>query len=433
MEGEGYMIINTKPSKAITQYLNKNKIVNSNILGVIENEPEAEIYVDNEASPNIVLVRYEYFNYIYTEEDELLEEMLENLFKDGFYGFSGVYRPLAEKIRKRYCLTWESRCALHYLPEENLDLNLIKNPVKAIDIEDAKVVDEFYTYRYPGSIEKIKKDILNRPSSAVYVNEDVASWVLIHNDNSMGIMYTKEEYRKRGYAVDASIDLASKIISQGKVPFLQIVESNTMSPTLAAKCKFIKQGNADWFGIIAGIPQELIEANNKSKTNHLKTLEEFNYIVEEKLSSMYLPMYCFKDEYEKVQNFSITKVTDLEMIKIWCETFMAGIDLKDDRKESFREVLYRAVSNSENGYTLYMGILNGKPVATTAFHKLDDEVLGLYFTAVNGADSRNEIRKATIIEALKSEKNNYLEFVVTQSPEEYAGMLTKMGFVHSHY
>ena len=426
------MIIKTKPSKAIFDFLNENKIVNLNIIGVIENEPEAEIYVDNEESPNIVLVRSEYFNYVYTEKDELLDEMLENLFKDGFYGFSGVYRPLAEKIRKRYIISWESRCALYYLPEENLDLSLIKNPVKAINMEDAAVVDEFYTYRHPGSIEIIKKDILNRPSSAVYVNGDIASWVLVHKDNSMGIMYTKEEYRKKGYAIDVSIDLVSKIISEGKIPFLQIVNNNTMSPGLAAKCNFVKHGYADWFGIIAGQPKELMEAIDNSKINHLKSLEDFNYIKDEKTHSMYLPMYCFEEEYEEIQDFSLVKAIDAENINIWCEALIEGIDLKEEEKECFREIAYRATSNTDNGYTLYMGMLKGKPVSTIAFHKLDDEVKGLYFVTVKDEVSGCEIRRATIIEALKIERNDQLEFVVTQSPKTDVGIMEKIGFVQSH-
>lgn len=426
------MIIKTKASNAITEYLNKNKIVNLNIIGVIENEPDAEIYVDNESSPNIVLVRYEYFNYVYTENDELLDEMFENLFKEGFYGFSGVYRPLAEKIRNKFPVTWESRCSLHYTPEEKLDLSLIKNPVKDIDIEDAKVIDDFYTFRHPGSIEKIKKDIINRPSSAVYVNDDIASWVLVHNDNSMGIMYTKQEHRRKGYAVDVSVDLVSKIINLGKTPFIQIVESNTMSPDLATQCNFVKHGYSDWFGIIAGLPQELIDANNNSRTNQLKTIENFEYMKDQKLNYMYLNMYCFKDEYEKNKDFSIIKVANMEMTNIWCKTFIDAIDLNKEEKGSFRETVYRAVSNSENGYTLYIGMLSGKPVSTTAFHKFDDDVQGLYFTAVKSEISRNEIRMATIIEAIKSEKNDALEFVVIQDSKERVKMLEKMGFIRSH-
>lgn len=432
MEGEGNMIVKTKPSDAIIEYLNKNLIVNLNIIGIIENEPNAQIYVDNEKSPNIVLVRYEYFNYVYTEDDKLLEEMLENLFKDNFYGFSGIHRPLAEKIRKRYSVNWESRCALYSLPKNKLDLSLIKNPVRNIDLVDAKIIDEFYTYRHPGSIEKIKKDIINRPSSAVYVNEDIASWVLVHNDNSMGIMYTKEEYRKKGYAVDVSIDLASKIINLGKIPFIQIVKGNTMSPNLAAKCNFVKHGYSDWFGIIAGLPQELIDVNKNSKIKQLKTIGNFEYINNQKLDCMYLCMYSFNYKYEKIQDFNIVKALDSEMINIWCETFIEGIDLNEETKKSFRETVYRAVSNSENGYTLYIGMLNDKPVATTAFHKFDDEVLGLYFTAVKAEDSGNKIRIATIIEALECEKNDILEFIVIQSTEEYVEMLAKIGFVHSN-
>ena len=35
-----------------------------------------------------------------------------------------------------------------------------------------------------------------------------------------------------------------------KIPFLQIVSSNPMSPGLARKTGFVKKGQADWFGII---------------------------------------------------------------------------------------------------------------------------------------------------------------------------------------
>lgn len=252
------MIIKTKSSDAIMEYLNKNKIINLNIMGVIENEPDAEIYVDNEQAPNGVLVRYGYFNYVYTEDDEFLDKILNSLFKDNHYGFAGLHRPLADKIKKRYEITWDNRCYLYYLPKDKLDLSLIKNPVNSIDIKDAETIDEFYTYRGSESIYKIKKDILSRPSSAVYVDGDIASWVLVHSDNSMGIMYTKDKYRKKGYAVDVSIDLASKIINLGKIPFLNIVESNTMSPLLAEKCGFVKYGYSDWFGIIAGTPEEHI-------------------------------------------------------------------------------------------------------------------------------------------------------------------------------
>jgi len=428
------MIVKTKPSQAIIEYLNQNKIINSNIIGVIENEPGAEIYVDNEEVSRGVLVRYEYFNYIYTEEDEFLDEVLKTLFKDNFYGFSGVYRPIAQKIRERYLVTWESRCSLHYLPKENLDLNLIKNPVESINIKDAELVDKFYTYRHPGSLEQIKKDISHRPSSAIYSNGDIASWVLVHNDNSMGIMFTKEEYRKMNYAVDVSMDLALKITKQGKLPFLQINEANNMSPGLASKCGFVKYGYSDWFGIIEGTPNDLIDSNNQSRNNHIKAIEGFRYIDEKELNCMYLPSHIFNSEYEKIEGFTIQKITDNEMIDIWCQTFIDALEIRENKRNTIKDLVYSAVSKIENGYTLYNGVLNGEIVSTTSFSKLDNDVLGLYFSAVKPTMRRKGIGRATVIEALKNAtKNNDIEFILLQSPDKYVDMFKTIGFVHSHY
>lgn len=428
------MIVKTKPSEAIIQYLNQNKIINLNIIGVIENEPQAEIYVDEEEVSRGVLVRHEYFNYIYTEEDEFLDEALTTLFKDNFYGFSGVYRPLAEKIKARYLVAWESRCSLHYLPNENLDLSLVKNPVVSIDMKDAELVDKFYTYRNPDSLVKIKKDISHRPSSAIYVNGDIASWVLIHNDNSMGIMFTKEDYRKKNYAVDTTIDLALKITKLGKIPFLQINEANNMSPSLAAKCGFIKYGYSDWFGIIAGTPTDLIDENNKSRSNHIKALKGFRYTDDKRLNYMYLPPYLFNYEYEKIQGFTIEKITNSEMIDIWSGIFIAALEIDESKKSTFKDIIYNAVSNTENDYTLYNGILNGEIVSTIAFSKLENDCLGLYFWAVKPSVRGRGIGRATAIEALKiATKNDNLEFVLLQSPDKYVDMFKTIGFVHSHY
>ncbi|MGH4122065.1 MAG: GNAT family N-acetyltransferase [Clostridium sp.] len=428
------MIVKTKASDAIMEYLKQNKIVNLNIIGIIENEPEAEIYVDNKDLSRGILVRYEYFNYIYTEDDEFLDEVLDTLFKDNYYGFSGLNRPLAEKIRKRYILTWESRCALYYLPKDNLDLSLIKNPVRSIDIKDAELVDKFYTYRNPESLKTIEKDISHRPSSAIYVNGDIASWVLVHNDNSMGIMFTKEEYRKNNYAVDTSIDLSSKIMKLGKVPFLQINEINNMSPGLAAKCGFVKYGYSDWFGIIKGTPTELIDANNQSRNNHIKAIENFRYIEDKELNCMYLPPYILNSEYEKIEGFTIEKATNSEMIDTWCGTFIAALEIKEIKKNTFKNIVYNAVTNIENGYTLYNGILNGEVVSTTAFSKLDTDVLGLYFWAVNPSLRGRGIGRATVIKTIKDvTTNDDIEFILLQSPDKYVDMLEKIGFVHSHY
>jgi len=251
------MLIRTENSDAIMRFLREPFLINENIIGIIENVPWAEIYVDNIDSPKGVVVKKDdYMHYVYTQDDSFIDNMCESMFVEGYYGFSGLEGTLAEKIRKRYKLGWESPCTLYYMPKENLDISLKKNRTERIKAEDAETVDHFYTYRNSWSLETIKRDITKRPSSAVYIDGEIVCWVLIHDDNAMGIMYTREEYRRKGYAVDVTIDLADQMIKGGKIPFIQIVQGNGMSPGLARKCGFVEAGVADWFGIVAGNPKE---------------------------------------------------------------------------------------------------------------------------------------------------------------------------------
>ncbi len=251
------MLIKTNHVAAVEEFLKKDYLINLNILGILENVLEVEIFVDDELQPTGVLLRKNYFHYIYSKSDEFIEAVSEEFFsKEGFYGFSGVEESIARKIRSRHQVNWESLCRLYYLPEGNLDLKLIKNNTEDVRLEDAEIIDSYYTYRNDHSLEAIKADIRHRPSSAIYIDDEIASWVLVHDDNSMGIMYTKEAYRRRGYGVDVSIDLAGKIIEAGKTPFLQIVRNNSMSPGLAEACGFAEIGGVEWFGIVVGVPQE---------------------------------------------------------------------------------------------------------------------------------------------------------------------------------
>ena len=51
MEGEEDMIIKTKQLKSAIEFLNKNPIINLNIIGFLENELDVDVYVDDENSP----------------------------------------------------------------------------------------------------------------------------------------------------------------------------------------------------------------------------------------------------------------------------------------------------------------------------------------------------------------------------------------------
>jgi hypothetical protein len=114
---------------------------------------------------------------------------------------------------------------------------------------DVHIVDNLYTYKDDQSYEDITNDIVNRPTSVIRLLDGTpVSWVLIHSDNSLGIMYTKEKYRKMNFGKVVSADLINKSINLGYKPYIHIITDNENSIKLALSVGFTKITEVDWIG-----------------------------------------------------------------------------------------------------------------------------------------------------------------------------------------
>lgn len=76
-------MVQTDDLSTVRAYLNNNPIVNLNILGILENEPSAEIFVDRKVAPRGVAVRAGAFTYCFTEQDEVVDDICESLLSRG--------------------------------------------------------------------------------------------------------------------------------------------------------------------------------------------------------------------------------------------------------------------------------------------------------------------------------------------------------------
>lgn len=416
------MLIKAEKSEAVTNFLKQDLIINLNVLGVLENVPELEIYVDNLESPKGVVISKGYMHYLYTKDDSFIEEVINTLLKDGFYGFSGVERSIANKIKSRFEVTWESPVTVYYLQEKDIDLTQLKNEVGSIEIKDAETVDEFYTFRSPDSLKTIKQDIEKRPSSAIYKNGEMVCWVLVHDDNSMGIMYTKEQHRNKGYSVDATLDLSSKIIKSGKTPFLQIVEGNNMSPGLAKKCGFIPYGKSDWFGIMVGIPKELREISKEyhkaykdSLTNDLREMMEPK---EAACESMFYFTSKLKEGPIVMEGFKLEEVKDTSLMNTWCNIVSKELDVTPQAISTFID--------QQTKYKFYVGSLKGAPVSAAACLNYGGGDYGIYFTSMLTEFRNTEVLTSTIALALKD--IGYNNFVLVRALKEQVEIFEEIGF-----
>ena len=260
-------LIQVEKSDTLLDYLRQKEIINLNIIGKIENSIESPIFTDDPQNPSGVLVKSGYMHYLYTESDDFMDAVLKDHMSEGFYGFAGLDIEIANRIKEKSTEHWNNKCSIYTYREDHIDLVEGDYDVRSLRLEDAEMVDAFYEYRNDNSIHAIRKDIEFRPSSAVFVDNEPVCWVLVHEDNSLGIMYTREEYRRQGLAELVSRDLTRKILNRGQVPYLQIVEGNAKSHGLAKKCGYEKYGDCEWFGIISGHPKEIKDSAQEAIKN----------------------------------------------------------------------------------------------------------------------------------------------------------------------
>lgn len=377
-------MIKTNISDKILDFLRSDLIQNLNILGTIENVPDIEVYVDDVNNPKGVLINKGYFNHIYTKEDSFIEDILNNYCKeDGFYGFSGLEESISKKMRRHFITHWESPCDLYYLPKENYNPSLKKTETGIINLKDAEKIDTYYTYRSDESLGHIKEDIISRPTSGVYKDGEIVSWVLVHDDDSMGIMYTMEGHRGKGYAVDVTIDLSDKIIGMGKIPFLQINQYNNMSPGLATKCGFIKYGRAIWFGGIKGTPKYFSEMTDSIYKNLQEDFSNddifLNYIKPKSYADFLLSLLDFKLLDIKARGFELREVKSDEDLLNWCEVTSVGYCKADKDSEKLKKCLYTSIAQNRDTYRLFLGSIDGKFVSGLGFYIIKDELSCLCF------------------------------------------------------
>jgi len=258
METQGRLMKRTPLTPAILAFFEKDRIATLNLVGVLRNEPGRELLVDDDQNPKGVLVKGPGFWYLHTRDEGFLEAVCLELEKQaGFYRFSGVWKPLADKLKARFPVVWDAPCAVYYYPPDAPPPEPGRGPAQSLEVQDAELIDTHHAYRHPGSLEEIRACIRDRASSAVHGDGGPVCWLLVHEDDSLGIMYTLEEHRRKGYAEVVTRDLVRKQLAAGRTPFLQIRDDNGMSPGLALKCGFVKEGNCDWFGLMVGVPEEL--------------------------------------------------------------------------------------------------------------------------------------------------------------------------------
>lgn len=151
-------------------------------------------------------------------------------------------------VKKRFTCKWVLSCDRLYLPNE------VKLPETYIDVSNVlqSEAEHLYlnsNYKAYTSVDYIKEQIAQGPSSACRVDGVLAGWVLTHDDSAMGMLHVLDVYRRRGIANALVIDLVKKIRALGLTPFTYVEPSNKASMNLVKSLGFVVDKPIHWVNI----------------------------------------------------------------------------------------------------------------------------------------------------------------------------------------
>lgn len=146
--------------------------------------------------------------------------------------------------------------------------------IRPLTQTDAELVNSKWEYKSDGSLEMIQKMIATSEAKGgcvgLAVNGTLVSWMLRYLDGSIGMLFTDENHRRKGYAAVVVNGAVSNIRSKSQQDIEDndcidmdrdrmisyIVDSNEASKNLYRKLGWKRVADADWIGFASRQPKD---------------------------------------------------------------------------------------------------------------------------------------------------------------------------------
>ena len=215
-----------------------------NIVGLIKNGQNTRLYTDGNGS--VALVENNHTVCFVTENLAFVDEVIAML--DGEITFCGISNTILQHLQATYPLTWVTKCSLYAYNGNSFDeIDVVDADIRPMDVNYWQLVSD--GTHYHAEYDDIAECLANRVSSAVYVDEKPVCWCLMHHENSLGMLYTLPEHRRKGYALAVMVDICKKIVANGECPYGYIVKGNTASEKLAVQYNLQYFIDGNWCGL----------------------------------------------------------------------------------------------------------------------------------------------------------------------------------------
>ena len=237
------MMNNDKNS--IISCLKQDPVKNANMLYFMENYP----IISLERINNSVILRGksdQVWVYLSCPNEAEFSQLLERLTPDDRH-FAIIEDWMMPYLTTNRQVTWKLTTIKLFLPDSIVFKNDPEAKISVLTTDDAQTIYENSIYKEFSSVEYFQERIQNGPSAGVREDGRLVAWVMTHDDGAIGALHVLDNYRKRGFAYQLTVEIVDKVRQQGKIPFIHIEKTNTKSMNLALKLGFQKDRRVHWF------------------------------------------------------------------------------------------------------------------------------------------------------------------------------------------
>lgn len=215
-----------------------------NIHGLIKNGKDVKLYTDGLGG--VALVENGKTLCFVTDNLSFVDEVVATV--NGGLTFCGVSNNILQHLQSNYSLTWVTKCSLYAYNGASFENIAVENvKIQSMDAKFWQLVSD--GTHYHAEQADIEECLQNRVSSAIYIEGKPVCWCLMHHENSLGMLYTLPEHRRKGYALAVMVDICKKIVANGDCPYGYIVKGNVASEQLAKQYNLQYFFDANWCGM----------------------------------------------------------------------------------------------------------------------------------------------------------------------------------------
>ena len=163
---------------------------------------------------------------------------------DGYLKFSSVSLEVQKALERRRKLIRGSPVGMFILEKKDFRPVFSTHEIESLNTEDAKTLAE--NSPYDQGEEYALARIRNAPTTAIRIGGELASYMVVHANGSIGMLHTMDRFRGQGLARVVVSALVEAQFDRARAAYCYIVEGNEASERVFESVGFRRVMDVYW-------------------------------------------------------------------------------------------------------------------------------------------------------------------------------------------